>query len=275
MSQEEESDWQESVVPLFGGQCWNQSYYHHACGNIKVRAKESNSNPLLFADDIWPGSVLIADFLAEHCKDYCYGKHILELGAGTALPSLVCAKLGCRGLVISDYPDDDILCNITNLLTENEIDVNTGCIYVRGHKWGENVEDLLLIENTNTVSIKNGSSSHTWTETKSNAIKFDLIILAELLWKDTYSQHKSLLQSVAACLSDNGHVLVGFAHRPTEGLHTCEQDLEFFTMAETEFGLKNVLLLNKHMEDSFAGDDGPVQVNLYELSYSHDSASDG
>ena len=110
---------------------------------------------------------------------------------------------------------------------------------------------------------------------------FDLILLAEPLWKDTYPQHRQLLHSVRACLKkqskpqlSSSHpqcrqrcgpcALVAFAHRPTsvtstangarkeehpESAHTAAHDLEFFSMAREEFGLSVELLLSTWCKD--------------------------
>jgi predicted nicotinamide N-methyase len=251
--EEEDEGWQDPVAPLFGGQCCNDSYHHEACGSLKIRAKSSHSNPLLFADDVWPGSVYIADFIADHSDEYCSGKSVLELGAGTALPSLVCAKLGCDRLVISDFPDEDILHNISELLHDNAIDCELQRVFVKGHKWGDSVDELLQLGASETVN----SELHG---------KFDTIILAELLWKDTYTLHRPLLQSVTDCLcTTRGQALVGFAHRPVPGVHSSDQDMEFFVMAEQEFGLSYSLVGSRDLADPFAGDNGEVAVHLYVL----------
>jgi predicted nicotinamide N-methyase len=277
-----DDDWQEPVAPLFGGPCWNQSYYHSKCGNIKIRAKDSKSNPLLFADDIWPGALFLADFLADNCDVYCKEKCVLELGAGGALPSLVCAKLGCRRLVISDYPDEAILNNIVDLLTENELDTEENRVFVRGHRWGECVDNLLFsnIPSSSVVTDVHSSDgcdahdddTHSTTDDIHNHTNridyFDTIILAELLWKDTYTQHRSLLQSVVRCLRPfTGKALVCFAHRPVVGIHTPSNDLEFFEMARSnEFELDVHLIGSKELPDPFAGEDcGAVTVFLYEM----------
>jgi nicotinamide N-methyltransferase len=40
------------------------------------------------------------------------GKTILELGAGGGLPSLVCALSGAAKVVVTDYPDADLIDNL-------------------------------------------------------------------------------------------------------------------------------------------------------------------
>ena len=37
---------------------------------------------------------------------------MLELGAGSGLPGLVCALLGAEVIVITDYPDSDLIDNL-------------------------------------------------------------------------------------------------------------------------------------------------------------------
>jgi nicotinamide N-methyltransferase len=40
------------------------------------------------------------------------GKTVLELGAGGGLPSLVCALSGAVQVVVTDYPDADLIENL-------------------------------------------------------------------------------------------------------------------------------------------------------------------
>lgn len=40
------------------------------------------------------------------------GKTVLELGAGGGLPSLVCALNGASQVVVTDYPDADLIENL-------------------------------------------------------------------------------------------------------------------------------------------------------------------
>mmetsp|Transcript_48292 Transcript_48292/g.154647 ORF Transcript_48292/g.154647 Transcript_48292/m.154647 type:complete len:279 (+) Transcript_48292:195-1031(+) len=55
--------------------------------------------------DVWPASLLLAEYLAAHKDEVLEAGRggVVELGAGTALPSLVAAKAGCRRVVITDY----------------------------------------------------------------------------------------------------------------------------------------------------------------------------
>jgi hypothetical protein len=57
-----------------------------------------------------------------------------------------------------------------------------------------------------------------------------VVILSEVLWKDTYSQHANLVNSVINCLASTGTVILSVVHRPSGGEHTKERDVEFISL---------------------------------------------
>ena len=181
---------------------------------IRDRVILNDTSNLLFIDDVWPGAKVMAEFLNSNSK-YCNNKVVLELGAGAALPSLVASALGARLTVVTDFPEFSVLDHIATLVERNKL---SNC-NVLAHKWGEDMDKLLHV----SEDTLNG---------------YDLIILAELLWKDTYPEHFRLLTSVAHCLSkEAGIAVVAFAHRAT-AKHSEENDMEFFDTAQRDFGLK-------------------------------------
>jgi EEF1A N-terminal glycine/lysine methyltransferase len=205
----------------------------------------------------------IAD-LPSLCNNRC----ILELGAGAALPSLVCAKLSPRAMVISDYPDETILESIEISLDENGIDHSPDKnIVVVGYKWGESVQELLAPLRLVVGSDSSAHSGGTGLDQRG----FDLVLLSELLWKDTYSSHVALLQSLKACLKPDGEALVSLAHRPTDdNEHNRERDMEFFSRAQSEeFGFRVELLRTQtDAADALSGSgDDNMDVYLYSLKY--------
>ncbi|KAG6851493.1 hypothetical protein H0H87_000878, partial [Tephrocybe sp. NHM501043] len=61
----------------------------------------------------WNATGAFASYLDkdhEIYKDRC----ILELGAGGALPSILTVKTGAWKVIISDYPDDELVRNIVH-----------------------------------------------------------------------------------------------------------------------------------------------------------------
>ena len=202
----------------------------------------------LFVDNVWPGSVVLADYLCETYQDdkLLQNMSSIEIGAGSALPSLVLSRLGIRYAVITDYPGENVIENINELIDKNNLVVSdSDNIIAKPFIWGSNVSEFLEKETMNG---------------------FDIVLVAECLWKDTYYLHNELVSSIKSLLSDNGVALVSFAHRPSltdSHTHTKEHDLHFFTLAN-EFGLREekILTSNKYkdvLEEEF------VEVHLYAL----------
>ena len=242
------------VYPLFGCStlstgsryylCNRNDYVVSYCRQSKSTITKSNDDGIaLFVDNVWPGCVVLADYL---CNNYtpevltCMSS--IELGAGCALPSLVLSRLGIGLAVITDYPADMVIENIEELIEKNNLLNNEKVnIIAKPHIWGTSVEEI-----------------------RNELNGFDIVLVAECLWKDTYFLHADLLTSIKALLAKNGIVLVSFAHRPSltkEHKHTKENDLEFFEKAQN-LGLKveQILSSSKYkdaLEDDF------VEVNLY------------
>ena len=67
-------------------------------------------NPL-WGHHLWNAGRVIATYLEKN-PSLVTNKTVLELGAGAGLPSLVCAVLGARKVVVSDYPDAELVQNL-------------------------------------------------------------------------------------------------------------------------------------------------------------------
>lgn len=187
-------------------------------GDSYVDDQVQESIPL-YANYIWPGSILMADYLQQN-PDLITHKQVLELGSGTGLPSLVCSKLQASLVVCTDYPEPVVIDNLANLKDRNKC----GNMIIQSFEWGdaEQLEQLRSLTN----------------EGKG----FDVILLAELLWKDTYKLHDVLVKSVKMVCAAGGTVLVAFAHRPSKAHHP-ENDLEFIKKLEEELSVQASLQL--------------------------------
>lgn len=51
-------------------------------------------------------------YLQQHAESIVRHKNVLELGAGAGLPGLISAMLGAQNVVITDYPDADLIANL-------------------------------------------------------------------------------------------------------------------------------------------------------------------
>lgn len=244
-----------NCYPLFGSNILSSGNRYYLSDKndfiityCRCNQKNSSGEPPLFVDNIWPGAVVLSDYLYETYKNEIELQTLccIEFGAGCALPSLVISRLGIGYSVITDYPGDNVIENITELIDKNNLlkdDIDN--ITAKPHIWGCNVDELLSNEKS-----KNG---------------FDIILVAECLWKDTYSLHQELLTSIISLMSRAGICYVSFAHRPSlteNNEHTKEHDMEFFSMASSKFGLtyEKILTCNKYkdvLEEEF------IEVHLY------------
>lgn len=195
----------------------------------------------LYANYIWPGSIVMADFLQQN-SNLIINKSVMELGAGTGLPSLVCCKLQARVVVCTDFPEPIVIDNLNTVKNRNKCEN----MIVQSLEWGN---DEQLAHARSLTSDSKG---------------FDVILLAELLWKDTYKLHDVLAKSVKMICADGGIVLVAFAHRPSEE-HTPDNDLEFIRRLEEELLVKASLELKSSVYKDAIELEYP-EVCLYKLS---------
>ncbi|PSC67991.1 S-adenosyl-L-methionine-dependent methyltransferase [Micractinium conductrix] len=66
------------------------------CGNV------ASDQPDLIGLDVWPAGVALCQYLAAS-PALVSGAAVCELGAGVGLPGLLCAKLGARSVLLTDY----------------------------------------------------------------------------------------------------------------------------------------------------------------------------
>ena len=253
---DKDSVYNKPFLPLFVSD-EEDGVYNTVMGNIvyktfKVKRKEPSRvqmgviKPLLFADAVWPGSKVIADYLTANEHIY-RNKTVLEIGCGEcALPSLVALKvLSPKYLCITDYPSIDILSNVESLLKENGLD-KCGNYAIKGLEWGDKAQ---IQECLSPDAVTNG---------------YELIIQSELLWKDTYKFHHNLLQTTDALLVLNGVVLVAYANRLNE-TYLSENNFEFLQLAENVYNF-NVKLLETVVKYSDVDEKVVIPVYLYEMT---------
>jgi hypothetical protein len=214
---------------------------------VRIRALKDSSGEenKLFVNHVWEGSIVLTDFIVTN-SDLFVNKSTLELGAGTALPSIVVSKFFPSVVVASDFPDENLLNHIKMLSVENKCEN----FFVEPHKWGGSVDNLL--------SHLAGGTSNTYR-------LFDNVFLAELLWKDTVRMQNALLSSVKRCLKPVvGKAYCCFAKRYCEGF-TEETVNRFFSAAENTFGF-SVELLETNEKYKDAMENVSITVYLYALT---------
>jgi EEF1A N-terminal glycine/lysine methyltransferase len=191
-------------------------------------------NPL-WGHHLWQAGRIISTYL-EKSPSLIASKTVLELGAGAGLPSLVCSILGAKEVVVTDYPDQDLIANLWQNIDTAELNGNEKKIVAEGYCWGADPVPLLS-------KLPSASSG------------FDVLILADLLFN--HSEHEKLVSTIKTTLSKNADskALVFFTpYRPW----LYEKDMAFFDLVrEAGFTVEKVLeeKMEKVMFDKDPGDE--------------------
>jgi nicotinamide N-methyltransferase len=158
---------------------------------------------------LWNAGRTTSTYLEQHASDLVKGKTVLELGAGAGLPSLICAINGAKRVVVTDYPDVELIDNLRYNVDHCELLPTPQSITAEGYLWGAPITDIVkhLPETDET---------------------FDVLILADLLFN--HSEHAKLIKTVQLTLkkSPASKAYVFFTpYRPW----LLEKDLAFFDLA--------------------------------------------
>ena len=165
---------------------------------------------------------------------------MLEFGAGAGLPSLVCALNGARQVVVTDYPDQDLIENLRYNIRHWAASLNT--IVAEGYLWGNPPSSLT--DHLPSSAAERG---------------FDLLILADLLFN--HSEHTRLVLSIQKTLkrTSDAKALVFFTpHRPW----LFDKDMAFFDVAR-EMGFTVEQVLEKTMEKAMV-ENGPLRRSIHD-----------
>lgn len=154
------------------------------------------SNWALHASSIWASSRFIADNI--QLMNLAENTRVLELGAGAGLPSIVVAQIHPSAhVVISDYPDPELIATLTENVFKNN---PWGNARVVAYAWGTEPCQLLTSEGK----------------------KFDLVIAADTLWNPDL--HVLFIDTLTRTLE---HVDTARIHL-VAGLHTGRYTIQSF-----------------------------------------------
>lgn len=200
-------------------------YNSPAYGAITIRIPEHpdiDEGRLLFAHYLWNAAVLAASLIetASSSTDHLSPsddnpfnvtrKSTLELGAGTALPSLINALSGASTVVITDHPNSPsittgtILSNVqANLFPEGKPPRTTAKVNIRGYVWGE----------ADFWSPPTSGKLQPLLNTGGQSLGFDRVLICDCLWMP--SQHRNLVSSIVKWLhpsNDSVAIVVAAFH---------------------------------------------------------------
>ncbi|XXH00425.1 hypothetical protein Hte_006770 [Hypoxylon texense] len=170
--------------------------------HIALSDPDQENDRKLFSHYLWNSSLLLAEFIEagtlrlplnvglgklEPADFDVTGLDTLELGAGTALPSILSALLGARNVVVTDYPSETVLKTLcanvaANAKPENSPAGTVVPLAVHGHAWGD-LDD----KDDNPFAAQHRG-------------RFDRVFVCDCLWMPW--QHANLQRSVAWFLKD-------------------------------------------------------------------------
>lgn len=199
---------------IYGGPLWLEQFVnfdHPGLPGLRITLEQSTEEQRTASGDdatghlVWPASHSLAAHLIAN-PDLVRGKRVVELGAGTGLPGLVCAALGAKEVVLTD------LAGTMPLLRRN-LEANSaaagGKVSTCELWWGaEHVKAAGLQE-------------------------FDVVIGCELIYRLSTETYQALVDTMVMLAGDSGICL--FVYEFRDGL---AEDFEFFERANARFDVE-------------------------------------
>ncbi|KAG6810733.1 hypothetical protein H0H92_010563 [Tricholoma furcatifolium] len=192
----------EALAFLGGQPVVDENIVNYGPLTLQIAAKEGKANTLL-ADHLFSPALYLAERIERGLFPFHGNSTVIELGAGSGLPSLLLATTpeSPALIVVTDYPDENILGNLKKNLDNNRKSFQPSChIECAGYEWGKDADALLRI-------VGNSSGGQD---------AYDVVILSDLL--HFHGSHDVLISSIEALLQRSKgatvHVSAGkYTHR--------------------------------------------------------------
>ena len=219
-----------------------------------LKLKLVGSSPL-WGHLLWNAGIYTAKHLDKH-PELVKDKSVLELGAASALPSLVSGLIGAKKVVSTDYPDVDLI---------NNIQYNVDHEIFHGEELSKDEDTKKKQNETRNVVVEGyiwGNDYQPITDHIGGAgNKFDLVILSDLVFNHT--EHHKLLKTTKDLLTAAGKALVVFSpHRPW----LLDADLGFFETAK-EYDLVPERIEMINWKPMFEEDDETIEIRSRVYAY--------
>ncbi|KAJ9267743.1 putative nicotinamide N-methyltransferase Nnt1 [Paecilomyces variotii] len=225
---------------------------HKMLSGQTVRVRLVGSHPL-YGDLLWNAGRTSADYLEERANELIEGKDVLEIGAAAGVPSIVCAIKGARTVVMTDYPDPDLVDNMRqNASSSASLIPSQSSLHVTGYKWGNPVDELLSY-------LPEGSKA------------FDVLIMADVVY--SHREHPNLVKTMQQTLKKTKEAVALVIFTPYQPWLLPKTE-KFFPLAE-ENGFTVTKIFEKLMDKVlFENDPGDEKLRRtvfgYEIRWAED-----
>lgn len=180
----------------------------------------------LEGDLLWNAGRTSAEYLEQRAAELVEGKDILEIGAAAGVPSIVCAIKGARTVVMTDYPDPDLVNNMRqNAASATPLIPDGSHLHVAGYKWGAPTDEIMSY-------LPSGSQG------------FDLLIMADVVY--SHREHGNLISTMQRTLKKSPDAIALVIFTPYQPWLLPKTE-KFFPLAE-ENGFKVTKLFEKLMD---------------------------
>lgn len=193
---------------------------------------------------LWNAGRTSSHYIEEHTSTLIRDKNVLEIGAAAGVPSIVSAIQGARTVVMTDYPDPELVTNMQHNadLSAHLIPATSSGrrrLHVEGYKWGNSVEPLLAhLPSTGAPPA------------------FDVLIMADVVY--SHREHGNLVKTMQQALKKDPAAVALVIFTPYEPW-LLPQTERFFPLAEAG-GFTVTKIFEKMMDEVLFEDDPGVSV---------------
>lgn len=240
-------------------------HHHHQATNKPFHSLTRAADSPLEAHHLWNGARVVSSHF-ETQPALVRGRTLLELGAGAGLPSIVAATLGARRVVVTDYPDPDLVENMWRNVR------GARALYPKAQESGDEgrrAEDEKREaggeEEEEEEELPIVAEGLVWGADPGRVLKylgegeqgFDVLVLADLLFRHT--EHGNMLRTVQQTLKksrDSKAFVVFTSYRPW----LQHKDLAFFDLAREQGFVVEKVLEKKMDRPLFEKDPGDKEI---------------
>ncbi|PGH23082.1 hypothetical protein AJ80_02856 [Polytolypa hystricis UAMH7299] len=218
---------------------------HRMLSGTTLPVRHVGDHPL-YGNLLWNAGKTVAHYLEEHAAEWVEGKDILELGAAAGVPSMVSSIKGARTVVVTDYPDPDLVENMRINGTACEPLINgSSPLKVEGYKWGDSPEIVL-------------------GHLPSPSAGFDVLILADVIYN--HPQHHNLIASVQKTLKRSPDAVAFVVFTPYQPW-LFDKIVAFFPLAESSGFVVTKIFENTTDRPLFENDPGDETLRKTVFGY--------